>query len=92
MEFRSLYITVGNKEEARKIASVLLEERLVACTNLFDGVESRYWWEGKIATDREVVLIAKTRAAKASFIAPTATPASASARTRSSGRSSSTAR
>ena len=62
MEFRSLYITVGNKEEARKIASVLLEERLVACTNLFDGVESRYWWEGKIATDREVVLIAKTRA------------------------------
>ena len=36
MEFRSLYITVGNKEEARKIASVLLEERLVACTNLFE--------------------------------------------------------
>jgi periplasmic divalent cation tolerance protein len=62
MEFRSLYITVGRKDEARAIATALVGERLVACTNLFDGVESQYWWEGKIATDREVVIVAKTRA------------------------------
>jgi periplasmic divalent cation tolerance protein len=62
MEYRSLYITIGNREEARAIAAALLQERLVACTNMIDGVESQYWWEGKIAADREVLLIAKTRA------------------------------
>ncbi|MBI3453797.1 MAG: divalent-cation tolerance protein CutA [Rhodospirillales bacterium] len=62
MEFRTLYVTVGNIEEARRIGRALVEARLVACANLIPGVESVYWWQGEIAEDREVVLIAKTRA------------------------------
>lgn len=57
-----MYVTVGNKEEARNIGRTLLEERLVACVNLIDRMESMYWWEGKIQEDTEVVLIAKTTA------------------------------
>src|SRR5205807_1119133 len=38
------------------------EARLAACANVIDGMESIYWWQGKLTEDREAVLIAKTRA------------------------------
>ncbi len=62
MNFRLIYITAGSMEEARRIGKTLVEERLVACANVIDGVHSFYWWEGKVQEDNEVVLIAKTRA------------------------------
>ena len=62
-DHRLLYITVGNIDEARRIARALVEERIAACANVIANMESVYWWQGKLAEDREVVLIAKTRAA-----------------------------
>jgi len=61
MEYRSVYITFPDPEEARRIGQALVESRLVACVNIFDGIDSIYWWEGKIENAREVALIAKTR-------------------------------
>lgn len=61
MEFRSIYMTFANPEQARKIAAVLVSERLVACTNMLGAIESQYWWDGKIVTDSETAVIAKTR-------------------------------
>lgn len=58
---RFLYITASSKEEALKIGRALVEERLVACANVIDGVSSLYWWEGKVQEDSEAVLIAKTQ-------------------------------
>ena len=55
-----LYITTKNKAEAKKIAKVLLKERLCACVNIFDKMSSMYWWKGKIEEANETVLIAKT--------------------------------
>ncbi len=57
-----LYITAGSRDEAKKIGRALVEARLVACANIIDGMESVYWWEGKLTEDREAVLIVKTRA------------------------------
>ena len=54
------YIAAKNKSEAKKIGKVLLEERLVACVNIFDNMQSMYWWKGKIQNEKEIVLIAKT--------------------------------
>ena len=62
-EIRFIYITTKDKDEARSIGRALLEARMVACVNVIDGVESMYWWEGKIQDDREALLIAKTIAA-----------------------------
>lgn len=56
-----LYITVGSAEEAASIARVLLDDRLIACANIIDGATSLYRWEGKIADEKEAVMIAKTR-------------------------------
>jgi len=60
MDFSFLYITAKNREEAGKIGKILVAERLVACVNIIDGMESIYWWENKIQEERETVLIAKT--------------------------------
>lgn len=62
-DHRLLYVTVGNIGEARRIARALVDERIAACANIIANMESFYWWQGSLTEDREVVLIAKTRAA-----------------------------
>lgn len=62
MEFRLVYMTAASRDEAKKIGRALVEERLAACANVIDGMESVYWWQGRLTEDREAVLIAKTRA------------------------------
>lgn len=57
---RLVYITTSDREEARSIGKTLVKERLAACVNILDGMESIYWWEGEIKEDTECVLIAKT--------------------------------
>jgi len=54
------YITTKNKSEAKKIGKILLQERLAACVNILDNMNSLYWWDGKIQEENETVLIAKT--------------------------------
>ncbi len=61
MQTNLIYATVSNKEEAKRIASAIIEERLVACVNILPGMESIYHWQGKVENDSEVVLIAKTK-------------------------------
>ena len=52
--------TFGSAEEARKIARVLVEERLAACANVLPGVESIYRWQGAVETAAEVLVMFKT--------------------------------
>ncbi|HBU08761.1 MAG TPA: cytochrome C biogenesis protein CcdA [Candidatus Omnitrophica bacterium] len=56
-----VFITAGSKEEAQKIARGLLEEKLAACVNIIDGVESHFWWQGKIDSAKEALLVIKTK-------------------------------
>ncbi|MBW2977689.1 divalent-cation tolerance protein CutA [Candidatus Woesearchaeota archaeon] len=53
------YITCKNKAQAKKIANVLLRKKLIACANIFP-IDSLYKWKGKLQSDKEVVLLAKT--------------------------------
>ena len=57
----AVYITTKDVKEARKLASLLLEERLVACANIVPEIESSYWWKGKIEEKKESLLVVKTR-------------------------------
>ena len=54
------YIVCKNKSEAKKIGKILLQDKLAACVNIFDTMNSMYWWKGKIEEANECVLIAKT--------------------------------
>ena len=64
MNHRLIYITVGSKMEAEKIARELLENHLIACANILPEVQSMFWWNGKLDSASEVVLIAKTHVEK----------------------------
>jgi periplasmic divalent cation tolerance protein len=57
-------MTAGDLAEARRIGRTLVEERLAACVNIIDGMRAVYRWEGRVQEGEEVVVIAKTVAAK----------------------------
>jgi periplasmic divalent cation tolerance protein len=62
-DYVSVYLTASSAEEADRIASALVEDRLAACVNILGGIRSVYRWDGAVQSDAEVALIAKTRAA-----------------------------
>ena len=53
--------TAGSTEEAERIATALVEERLAACVNLVPGLTSIYRWQGAVERASEVLLVVKTR-------------------------------
>lgn len=55
-----IYITVENAGEARKIATVLVKERLAACANIIESIRSVYIWNGEFHDEKETLLLAKT--------------------------------
>lgn len=57
---RFVYITTKDKQEAKAIGRELVKEKLAACVNIIDHMESIYHWKGEIVEDREAILIAKT--------------------------------
>jgi periplasmic divalent cation tolerance protein len=60
MAFCVVLITAPAGEKASALARLLVEQKLAACVNRLPGVESVYWWHGKIETAAEELLIAKT--------------------------------
>lgn len=58
-----IYITCKDNAEAQKIAQHLLEQKLIACANVY-SIQSMYHWKGKIQNDEEYVCICKTLADK----------------------------
>lgn len=42
------------------MARQLVEKRLAACVNIIPKIESHYWWDNKVETDSESLLIVKT--------------------------------
>ena len=59
---RVVLITAGTKDEAAKIARVLVERRLAACVNVVGPMESVYRWKGTIESAQEWLLVVKTMA------------------------------
>jgi len=57
-----LFTTASNSEEAHKIAKVLLSQRKAACVNIVPGISSLFWWQDKLDSAQESLLIIKTKA------------------------------
>jgi len=55
-------VTAPEMKTARRLARAALEGRLAACANLVPGVESHYWWQGRISKATEVLIVLKTTA------------------------------
>ncbi len=52
--------TFPDAATARRIARQLVENKCAACANLLPPVESIYWWEGKVETGNETLVLFKT--------------------------------
>lgn len=57
-----VFITTDTDREAQKIAEILLNQKKAACVNIVPKLDSRFWWEGKIDSAQESLLIVKTKA------------------------------
>lgn len=58
-QFLVFYVTHPDEATARSISKVLLDDKLIACANVF-AINSQYWWEGALAEEGEWVSILKT--------------------------------
>ena len=38
-----------------------MNKRLIACANIVSGIDSKFWWNGKINTAKEFLVILKAR-------------------------------
>jgi periplasmic divalent cation tolerance protein len=60
----AVFLTAANRQEAARLAEMLVSEQLAACVQILPQMESVYRWQGKIERQPEVLLIAKTLAVK----------------------------
>src|SRR5882672_9997647 len=63
-KFAVVLVMAPNLSIGRKLAKAALKARLVACANLVSKIESHYWWQGRVESGTEVLLVLKTRSAK----------------------------
>jgi periplasmic divalent cation tolerance protein len=53
--------TVEKKEDADRIAKILVETRMAACVQVIGPIRSTYWWKGKVEEASEWLCVMKTR-------------------------------
>ena len=52
--------TVGNAGEGESLARLIIEAKLAACVQVLPHMTSVYFWEGKIQSESEHLLLIKT--------------------------------
>jgi len=60
MEPVLVYVTAANTDAARRMARIVVEERLAACANILNGMTAIYRWNGALQEEHEAVLLLKT--------------------------------
>lgn len=58
------YISFPQSEVAKRVAKVLVVDKLAACAKVVNGINTFYMWEGKLQEDDEVYLLIKTEEEK----------------------------
>jgi len=59
--FALVLVTAPDVKTARRLARLALRAGLVACANLVPRIESHYWWQGRIQSGAEVLVLFKSR-------------------------------
>ena len=58
--FAVVLVTTPDLKTARVLAKAVLRARLAACVNIIPKIESHFWWQGKIESAAELLLVMKT--------------------------------
>jgi periplasmic divalent cation tolerance protein len=62
-DYLQVLTAAGSEEEARRIASLLVERRLAACVQVVGPIAGTYRWDGQVEQAQEWQCLAKTTAA-----------------------------
>jgi periplasmic divalent cation tolerance protein len=60
-KYIQVFTTTEKKEEAEKIAKVLVEKRLAGCVQVFGPIKSTYWWKDNVETADEWICFIKSK-------------------------------
>ena len=60
MNLLFVYVAHPDFDQAKQLARKCLDQKLIACANIFPQGISLYQWEGKVCEDPEWILILKT--------------------------------
>ncbi len=63
-KFAIVLVTAPDLKTARALAKAALQAKFITCANLIPKIESHYWWQGKIESGAEVLLVLKTQKSK----------------------------
>ena len=63
-----VFVTAANLKEARKLSNGLIQAKLAACVNIVSNIKSIFFWQGKIDSAKEVLLIIKSKKSKLNAI------------------------
>lgn len=61
-QFKLCLTTAPDLKQAREMAKLFLQQKLVACVNITSQMNSLYLWEGQLVEDQEFLLLMKTSA------------------------------
>jgi len=59
-----VFVTVPDQEQGRRIADLLVSEKLCACASLSEGYTSVFIWKACLETTSETLMIIKTHSSK----------------------------
>jgi len=57
-------VTAANHEEAARISEQVVQAHQAACATVIPIAHSTYWWEGKVVSEQESLILLKTPADK----------------------------
>jgi periplasmic divalent cation tolerance protein len=60
-KYIQVFTTTPKKEDAEKIANVLVEKRLAGCIQIVGPILSTYWWKGNVETAEEWLCFIKSK-------------------------------
>jgi periplasmic divalent cation tolerance protein len=63
-----VFVTTPDRKTARTLARAALKAQLIACANLVSRIESHYWWQGRLESATEILLVMKTVRARLSAL------------------------
>ena len=60
-EYIQVFTTTEKKEDAEKIANVLVKNRLAGCIQILGPIVSTYWWKGNVEIAEEWLCFIKSK-------------------------------
>tara|TARA_B100000674_G_C37472127_1_gene747542 strand:+ start:271 stop:588 length:318 start_codon:yes stop_codon:yes gene_type:complete len=60
MNFIMIYTTCSSEDEAKQISKILLDENLIACSNIIPKIFSMFKWDSKTSIQSECAILFKT--------------------------------